>query len=133
MIVSVADAYCAATRPRPYRDALTPYEGAVMILHGAAARQFDPLVVRALLDAVAIVPIGSVVELSSGQRCVVIRANPDLHTRPVVEELDDEDRLLGRIIDLSKDEDVRVVRAYHNAGHVFQDAETGAVPASSMP
>ena len=87
-----------------------------MVLHGAAARQFDPLIVRALLDAVAIVPIGSIVELNTGERCVVIRANPDLHTRPVVEELDDENRPLGRIIDLSKDEDVRVTRAYQNAG-----------------
>lgn len=122
LIVSAADAYCAATRPRPYREALSPYEGAVMMLHGVSARQFDPLVVRALLDGISLVPIGSIVELSSGQKCVVIRANPDLHTRPVVEELDDENRPMGRIIDLAKEEDLRVTRAHANAGHVFVES-----------
>ena len=123
MIVSVADAFAAITRPRPYRGALSPYEGAVTILHGAAANKFDRQIVRAMLDAIALVPTGSTVELSTGQRAIVIRANPDHHTRPVVEELDDHDRPRGRIIDLTKEEDVKVVRAHPTVGNVFVDHE----------
>ncbi len=118
-IVSVADAYAAMTRPRPYREALSPYEGALTILRAAADNQFDALVVRAFLDAVALVPIGSIVELNTGRRGVVVRANPEMHTRPVIEELDDEDRPCGRMIDLSKTPDLSVARAHPTLSNVY--------------
>lgn len=130
MIVSVADAYAAMTRPRPHREALSPYEGASVILHAAAANQFDKLVVRAFLDAVALVPIGSIVELNTGRRGVVIRANPDMHTCPVIEELDDHDRPCGRIIDLSQEKELRITRAHPTSSNVYIDT-AGEVPSIS--
>jgi len=100
------------TRPRPYRPAQTPYEATRAILIDGSVQKFDQTLVRAFLDAVSLFPIGSVVELNTGTRARVIRANADHHTRPIVERLDDRGQPLGQIIDLSSESDVKVVRAY---------------------
>ena len=49
-IVSVVDAYDAMTSDRPYRNAM-PLEEATAILQDGAGRQWDPRVVRTLLDS----------------------------------------------------------------------------------
>jgi HD-GYP domain-containing protein (c-di-GMP phosphodiesterase class II) len=49
-IVSVVDAYDAMTSDRPYRSAM-PLEEAAAILKDGAGRQWDPRVVRTLLDS----------------------------------------------------------------------------------
>jgi HD-GYP domain-containing protein (c-di-GMP phosphodiesterase class II) len=49
-IVSVVDAYDAMTSDRPYRSAM-PLEEAAAILQDGAGRQWDPRVVRTLLDS----------------------------------------------------------------------------------
>jgi len=110
-IVGVADTYAAITRPRPHRPALSGYEAARLILIDAGLNKFDRVIVRAFLDAVALCPIGSVVELSDGRRGMVLRANPNLHTRPVIEELDDDNHPNANIIDLSKEDELKIVRA----------------------
>ena len=48
-------------------------------------RRFSPLIIRALLSAVPIFPIGAWVELSSGDLARVISLNEDNHFRPRVE------------------------------------------------
>ena len=112
LIVAVADAYVAMTRPRPHRPAMMPYDAARSVLIDASRNRFDRTVVRAFLDAVALLPIGSIVELSTGKMGRVIRANPDKHTCPVVEELDEKSRPTDLTIDLSRKTDVKIVRAY---------------------
>lgn len=112
MIVGIADCYSAMTRPRPYRPAMTPYEAAKRILLDGSENRFDRTIVRAFLDAVALFPIGSIVELSDGRRATVVRANPDKHTRPVVEEIAEDGRPTTRLIDLKKEERIQVVRAH---------------------
>jgi len=52
-IVSVVDAYDAMTSDRPYRDAMA-YEAAVSILKDGAGTQWDPRIVRVLLENVAL-------------------------------------------------------------------------------
>jgi HD-GYP domain-containing protein (c-di-GMP phosphodiesterase class II) len=50
-IVAAADAYCAMTQSRPYREAKS-VEGALDELRRCAASQFDPAVVDALIAVV---------------------------------------------------------------------------------
>ncbi len=109
-IAAVADAYAAMTCRRPYRHALPPYDAARAILQGCSAGRFDTNAVRALLDSLSLFPIGSTVRLDDGTPARVVRANPGLHTRPVVEALNSDDRL----IDLSKETDRSIV---HVAEH----------------
>jgi HD-GYP domain-containing protein (c-di-GMP phosphodiesterase class II) len=110
-IVSMADVFAAMTRPRPYRPAMGPYAAARSILFEGANAHFDRAMVRALLDTVSLFPIGSRVELSNGAAARVLRANPSLHTRPVVEELTKDGCATGHVIDLSHDGAPSVIRA----------------------
>ncbi len=108
-IVSIADVYAAMTRARPYRPPISPYVAVKTILTDGHTNKFDRVLVRALLDTIALFPIGSRARLSDGSAVSILRANPDLHTRPVVEVLGVDGRPSGRIIDLSREDDLRVV------------------------
>ncbi len=112
MIVAIADTYAAMTRPRPHRPAAMPYEAARTILISGSAQKFDIQIVRAFLDVMSLFPIGSVVQLSDGKRGRVVRANPDFHTKPVLEILDHDDLSTHIILDLSKENDLKIVSAF---------------------
>ncbi|MCZ6696570.1 MAG: hypothetical protein O7A63_08535 [Acidobacteria bacterium] len=73
----------------------------IMEQHG---RRFGPLIFRALLRAVPIFPVGSWVELSSGDLARVVSLNDDNHFRPRVELASGSvgDRAGGRVVDLSR-------------------------------
>lgn len=132
MIVAVTDAYVAMTRPRPHRPAMKPYDAAKSVLIDASKNRFDRTVVRAFLDAVALLPIGSIVELSTGKIGRVIRANPDKHTCPVVEELDERHRPTDMTIDLSRETDIKIVRA-HPGDLDSTSADRGGAESDSRP
>jgi HD-GYP domain-containing protein (c-di-GMP phosphodiesterase class II) len=110
-LVSVADVYAAMTANRPYRKAMPPYEAAKTILYEGAEDKFDRTLVRALLDTVSLFPIGSQVYLSDGSAARVLRANPGLHTRPVVETIGSDGSPTGQVVDLAEDAALHVVRA----------------------
>lgn len=110
-LVALADVYSAMIRHRPYRRAHRPYDTATTILRDGAANKFDRELVRAFLDTVSLFPIGSVVGLSDGTQARVLRANPGLHTRPVVEQLSPDGTPTGQILDLSHEDAPHVVRA----------------------
>ena len=110
-IVSIADVYTAMTHPRPHRPALLPYVATRRILIDAHRNKFDRELVRAFLDTVSLFPVGSRVRLSDGSTGRILRANPGLHTRPVLEELTADGCPTGHIIDLSDDATLRVIKA----------------------
>ncbi len=117
-IVSIADAYVAMTAPRPHRVALSPYEAARAILYECGEGQYDSEYVRAFLDSVSLIPIGSLVELDDGREARVVRANPGLHTRPVLQILDCDRQPVDDPIDLATVRDVKIVRAVDNESTV---------------
>ncbi|MGD2109114.1 MAG: HD domain-containing phosphohydrolase [Phycisphaerae bacterium] len=108
-IVALADAYAAMTRKRPHREPLTPYQAAKTILLEGASNKFEKRLIRVLLDTISLFPIGSRVCLSGGINARVLRTNPGMHTRPVVEELSVDGSPTGHIIDLSQEEELAVV------------------------
>ncbi len=110
-IVSLADVYSAMTRERPHRPHVSPYQAAKRILADVGEEKFDRELVRALLDTLSLFPIGSRVSLSNGAKARVLRANPGLHTCPVVEELTADGCPTGHIIDLSQEATPTVVTA----------------------
>lgn len=110
-IVSLVDSFAAMTSDRPHRAAMSPYEAAKTILVDGAHDRYDRVLLRAFLDTVSLFPIGSHVGLSNGSVARVLRANPGSHTKPVVEELSADGTATGYVIDLSTEDDLRVVRA----------------------
>ena len=88
-IVSIADSYVAMTRRRSYRDEMI-YYNAMKVIVSAANRRFDPTIVKVFLSNMAIYPVGSIVRLNNGVVAKVVKANPNLPLRPIIEILVDE-------------------------------------------
>ena len=81
-----------------------------LLVEGSQGR-FDRVVLRAFLDAVSAFPVGSLVELKKGLIGKVIRANPGAHTRPIIVEVDADGKPSDWLIDLAKDQRMKILRA----------------------
>jgi len=85
-IIKIADAYDASTTVRFYQKIpSTPYE-AVNIMWQKAGRDFDPVLLRIFVNMVGVYPIGSIVEISSGDIGIVLDTpeDPKLYRKPRV-------------------------------------------------
>ncbi|HVH52715.1 MAG TPA: HD-GYP domain-containing protein, partial [Actinomycetota bacterium] len=102
-IVSVADCFDAITSKRSYRK---PEERrqALAILQTGAGRSFDPRVVRTFVRLVGLFPVGSLVQLSTGEVGVVVRNHERALGRPTIRLVLDAEGNAGeaREIDLSE-------------------------------
>lgn len=110
-IIAVADAYAAMTRPRPHRAPIPPHQAVRQLLVEGSQGRLDRSLLRAFLDAMSVTPVGSLVELSNGLIARVLRANPGLHTRPVLVVTHVDGSPTDEVLDLSKMSEVKVVRA----------------------
>jgi HD-GYP domain-containing protein (c-di-GMP phosphodiesterase class II) len=110
-LVGVADTFAAITSHRPHRNARSPYEAMHHLLKEGTRDRFDRDVLRALLDCISLFPIGSYVRLSSGDVAKVLRANPGLHTEPVVVVLNYDGSESDFELDLSRESGICVVQA----------------------
>lgn len=85
-IVTLADYYDAMTTPRVYsKEPLTP-DKALCFMLMKSGQIFDPFMTKVFIKAMGMYPIGTVVELDSGERAVVVRQQKKsrmLH-RPIV-------------------------------------------------
>lgn len=93
-ILAVADVYDALTSNRPYRASKTPSEAYEFLLGGVNSH-FDNDMVKAFAKRVAPYPIGMTVELSNGDKGLVINVDPETPLRPTINSLID-----GRTYDL---------------------------------
>jgi HD-GYP domain-containing protein (c-di-GMP phosphodiesterase class II) len=89
-IVTIADYFDAMTAYRTYqKDPITPDKALRFILE-KSGEIFDPFISKVFIQAMGLYPVGTIVELDSGEKAVVLRQNPEprcLH-RPVVEIVD---------------------------------------------
>ncbi len=92
LIVSVADAFDAGTSRRSYQYRPWPPDAVLREMKENPKRGFHPLIVKALITATGIYPVGTLVILDSYEMGVVTKANPDpkkLH-QPEIKILSDE-------------------------------------------
>ena len=83
-IIAVACSYEAVTAPRPYKEARDAYSGIIDIMKNQG-KQYDDIIVRALLFSVSLYPIGLYVLLSNNKIGQVIDVNPENPKYPIVE------------------------------------------------
>lgn len=85
-IVTVADYFDAMTTPRVYKkQPLTPDKALRFILDNSGTI-FDPFIAKVFIQVMGLYPVGSILELDTGERAVTVRQNRDtrfMH-RPVV-------------------------------------------------
>lgn len=92
-ITAIADVYDALTSDRTYRQGLSPSQAYEFML-AASGTHFDTELLREFLRHVALYPVGSVVELSTGDIGVVTHVLPGMQARPTVRVLIDENNTL---------------------------------------
>lgn len=114
-IVSVADAFEAMLRDRPYRNSMIGYQAMRQLLNDNS-RRFDSEILKVFVKSMGIYPIGSIVLLSDGSIGRVERIHSDAPLRPALQLIVDKhgrrlsgDR--GRAIDLLQERSLFIARA----------------------
>lgn len=102
-IISIVDAYDAMTADRCYQKA-KPTTLALKIIYEQRDKQFDNDLALQFIKTIGLFPVGSVVELYTGEIGVVVEANQNLRHLPRVVAILDQDKNRNseyRMIDLS--------------------------------
>ena len=81
-IISVADIYDALVTERPYKKPFTPRDAVEMIM--SMTGELDINVMRSFLESVILYPVGTIVELSTGEKAKVVENNPQYVLRPKI-------------------------------------------------
>ncbi|AOE50821.1 phosphohydrolase [Kangiella sediminilitoris] len=102
-IIAIIDSYDAMISNRCYRNGMSPSK-ALSELYKGQGKLYDDELIQHFIQMVGVYPVGSLVELSSGQVGVVLSVNPDNKLAPVVEIITDanKQRVKPVAVDLSK-------------------------------
>lgn len=84
-IAAVADAFIGMLTNRKHRLAIVGYYAIKSLLEDVSEKKFDPQVIRGLLRATSLYPLGSEVRLSNGVTGRVIRSGGWDYARPTIE------------------------------------------------
>ena len=82
-IIGLADIFDALMNPRPYRNRMLPHE-AVRELLVAEKAAFPNQIIKVLIQQFSLFPLGTMVQLNTGEVGVVTQLNPRYPLRPVV-------------------------------------------------
>jgi len=113
-IAAIADTFDALTAVRPYAEPLSP-SSALSYLYRERGSGFHSELVEQFIQCVGAFPVGSVVELNSGETGIVITQNLVRRLKPrVMVVLDPDGKPLRpqKILDLDKDPEVRPEEPY---------------------
>jgi HD-GYP domain-containing protein (c-di-GMP phosphodiesterase class II) len=130
LIAGIVDTFDALTVKRPYADPVSP-SAAMSMLYKWRGMYFDAELVEQFIRCLGIFPVGSLVELNTGEVGVVIAQNPAKRLLPRVMVIRDAQRrpmIPQKLLDLSrspmasKDETYRI-RGTLEAGAVEFDAD----------
>jgi len=80
---AIADTYAAVTKARPYAEAMSPHE-ALQMLSTWSGTQFHADMVEQFIQSIGVFPVGSLVELSTGEVGVIVTHNKLKRLRPKV-------------------------------------------------
>ena len=88
---AIADTYAAVTKPRPYAEVVSPHQ-ALQMLTSWSGSQFHADMVEHFVQSIGVFPVGSMVELSTGEVAVVVTHNKIKRLRPKVLVLTEPDK-----------------------------------------
>jgi HD-GYP domain-containing protein (c-di-GMP phosphodiesterase class II) len=80
---AIADTFAAVTKARPYAEAMSPHE-ALQMLSTWSGTQFHADMVEQFIQSIGVFPVGSLVELSTGEVGVIVTHNKLKRLRPKV-------------------------------------------------
>ncbi|MCG3173601.1 MAG: hypothetical protein GMKNLPBB_01800 [Myxococcota bacterium] len=132
-IIAIADGFDALTTARPHRPAFMADE-ALRILQNDAGKKYDPALVKVFINVMGIYPVGTCVQLTSGEFAVVVQnhAGTGQAAKPTVKIVATADRvpISGALTDLRQAaaQGIRIVRTVDaaklgiNVPHLFYGA-----------
>lgn len=92
-IAGIVDSYHAMITRRPYREAFPRHE-ALQQLYRECGRLYQEELVEQFMQCLGVYPVGSLVELNSGEVAIVMGQNPTRRLRPTLMLLTDGDKAL---------------------------------------
>lgn len=90
-LVGLVDAYDTLVTSRYGRPAITPPQAIRQIYKLSLVGQFHKTQVEHMIQCLGVYPIGSLVELSTGERAVVVSTKPELSVKPSLKIICDAD------------------------------------------
>lgn len=94
-IIGLADTFEALVHGRAYRDGFITQK-AIQTIIQYRGKSFDPKILKAMINTISIFPVGSYVQLNTGEIAKVVSVNKQRPVRPVVEVVKDTN---GNIVD----------------------------------
>ena len=82
-LTAVADVYDALTAKRVYKPAMPMYQ-ALLRIHNNKGTEFDEAAVDLFVKTLGLYPVGSLVEINTGEQAIVCEPNPVDSRKPVV-------------------------------------------------
>ncbi len=111
-IVRICDSYDAMTTARAYQP--VPYlpHFALRVIWSNQNRLFDPVLTKVFAQLLGIYPVGSCLELNTGEVGLVLRQNPSNIALPMLKIIIDRDhnRVDGRTVDLAMEVETKIIR-----------------------
>ncbi|MES0370735.1 MAG: HD domain-containing phosphohydrolase [Mariprofundaceae bacterium] len=116
-IVGLLSMFEALIHYRPYRDRLLPRD-AIRELINHHKKAFDPKILKALIESISLYPVGTYVQLNSGDVGLVIEVHERLPLRPLVRIMFDSqgDSIPPREVDLQAQPNLMVQRCMYEEG-----------------
>lgn len=90
-MTGIVDCFGAMTRVRPYAEAMSAYD-AMRLLQKWGDRYFNSGMVEQFIQAIGIFPVGTLVELSTGEAAVIVEQHPAHRLKPKVLVITDAQR-----------------------------------------
>ncbi len=91
-MLAVIDTYEAMTSEQAYREEFSPFE-TLKHLNAKKGSQFDEQLVKLFIRLIGVFPVGSIVELTTGQIGIVITSNREDNLRPKILVMLDQNKL----------------------------------------
>ncbi|KAF0166897.1 MAG: metal dependent phosphohydrolase [Rhodocyclaceae bacterium] len=114
LIAGIVDTFDTLTAPKPLGENLSP-ANALSIIYKGRGKQFHPALVEQFIQCIGVFPVGSVVELNSGEVAIVIAQNMVRRMQPRIMVVKDAagNRLIPyKMLDLMKEPKVRPDEPY---------------------
>ena len=128
-IAAIVDTFDAMTVPRPYADAVAP-SAAISSLYKWRGVSFDAGLVEQFIRFIGIFPVGSLVELNSGETGVVISQNPEQRLKPrvmVIRDAKGFELRPQKLLDLAREPKATADEPYR----ILRTLEQGRFPLTS--
>jgi HD-GYP domain-containing protein (c-di-GMP phosphodiesterase class II) len=105
LIAGIADTFDTLTAPPPFGENMSP-SNALSIIFKGRGKQFHPALVEQFIQCIGVFPVGSVVELNSGEVAIVIAQNMVRRLQPrimVVKDARGNPLIPYKMLDLMKE------------------------------